>query len=198
MVSFICDHCQETVKKPKADQHVNRCWPPALSCVDCSVSFTGQSYKSHTSCISEAEKYQKSLYKAPRNNKQNNGNQRNQQREQKQQQQQKPTAPVAAPVEQELTPAASPVPESKKRAATDEEPAKETKKAKKDDAKIDVAAALKEVGSTSGLDYDDLVKKVVKQLRRAHKDLDKKAAKKAVSEQIKFTISADGNVSVSI
>ncbi|KNE69671.1 hypothetical protein AMAG_14227 [Allomyces macrogynus ATCC 38327] len=196
MVSFICDHCQETVKKPKADQHVNRCWPPALSCVDCSVSFTGQSYKSHTSCISEAEKYQKSLYKAPRNNKQNNGNQRNQQQQQKQQQQ-KPPAPAAAPAEQEPTPAASPVPESKKRAA-DDEPAKETKKAKKDDAKIDVAAALKEVGSTSGLEYDDLVKKVVKQLRRTHKDLDKKAAKKAVSEQIKFTISAAGIVSVSI
>ncbi|KNE68201.1 hypothetical protein AMAG_12880 [Allomyces macrogynus ATCC 38327] len=197
MVSFICDHCQETVKKPKADQHVNRCWPPALSCVDCSVSFTSQSYKSHTSCISEAEKYQKSLYKAPRSSKQNNDNNQRQQQH-KQQQLQPPAAPAATPVEQEPTPAASPVPESKKRAAADEEPAKESKKAKKDDAKIDVAAALKEIGSTSGLDYDDLVKKVAKQLRRTHKDLDKKAAKKAVSEQIKFTISADGNVSANI
>ncbi|KAL7753392.1 hypothetical protein RI367_001167 [Sorochytrium milnesiophthora] len=66
MVSFICDHCQETVKKPKADNHVQRCYPPSLSCVDCSQSFTGSQYRSHFSCISEAEKYQKSAYNAPK------------------------------------------------------------------------------------------------------------------------------------
>ena len=58
MVSFICDACQETVKKNKVDAHSWRCkncW--VLSCVDCGVRFEGEAYKAHTSCISEAEKY---------------------------------------------------------------------------------------------------------------------------------------------
>src|SRR4051812_24240247 len=33
------------------------------SCIDCGVSFPGDDYKAHTQCVSEAEKYQKSLYK---------------------------------------------------------------------------------------------------------------------------------------
>ncbi|GMF45220.1 unnamed protein product [Phytophthora fragariaefolia] len=36
------------------------CW--AVSCVDCSVVFEGNDYAAHTSCISEAEKYEKSLF----------------------------------------------------------------------------------------------------------------------------------------
>jgi cell growth-regulating nucleolar protein len=35
----------------------------AVTCVDCSVTFYGNDYAAHTSCISEAEKYEKSLYK---------------------------------------------------------------------------------------------------------------------------------------
>jgi cell growth-regulating nucleolar protein len=65
MVSFVCDRCQDTVKKPKLDQHANSCGGP-FSCVDCSVSFQGTDYRAHTSCISEAEKYQKALYKGPK------------------------------------------------------------------------------------------------------------------------------------
>ena len=38
------------------------CRNASFSCVDCGVTFTGTSYREHTSCISEAEKYQKSLY----------------------------------------------------------------------------------------------------------------------------------------
>ena len=67
MVSFICDACQETVKKNKVDAHSWRCrncwW---LSCVDCGVRFEGEAYKEHTSCISEAEKYQGALYRGPK------------------------------------------------------------------------------------------------------------------------------------
>lgn len=63
MVSFICDICQETLKKPKLDNHFRRCPDAIFSCVDCSTTFTGTDYRAHTSCISEAEKYQKSLYK---------------------------------------------------------------------------------------------------------------------------------------
>jgi cell growth-regulating nucleolar protein len=63
MVSFICDTCQDTVKKPKVPQHMQRCrgcW--SLSCIDCGVSFDKQSIGSHTSCVTEEEKYHKSVY----------------------------------------------------------------------------------------------------------------------------------------
>ena len=65
MVSFVCNYCQETLKKPKLDQHTYRCQGANFSCVDCNTDFQGISYRAHTSCISEAEKYQKSLYRAP-------------------------------------------------------------------------------------------------------------------------------------
>uniref|UniRef100_A0A7S3LHL2 Zinc finger C2H2 LYAR-type domain-containing protein n=1 Tax=Aplanochytrium stocchinoi TaxID=215587 RepID=A0A7S3LHL2_9STRA len=63
MVSFICDACQETIRKPKVESHCYKCracW--VLSCVDCGKRFEGEAYASHTSCISEAEKYQGKLY----------------------------------------------------------------------------------------------------------------------------------------
>ncbi|KAF8418232.1 hypothetical protein L210DRAFT_2448371 [Boletus edulis BED1] len=67
MVSFQCHTCGDVVKKPKLDQHHGRCYA-GFDCIDCSVSFhTPAEYKSHTSCISEAEKYQKSLYDGPKN-----------------------------------------------------------------------------------------------------------------------------------
>ncbi|KAI9571772.1 hypothetical protein HD554DRAFT_1820921 [Boletus coccyginus] len=66
MVSFQCHACSDVVKKPKLDQHHDRCHA-GFDCIDCSVTFhTPVEYKSHTSCISEAEKYQKSLYKGPK------------------------------------------------------------------------------------------------------------------------------------
>ncbi|KAF4317283.1 hypothetical protein BBO99_00006166 [Phytophthora kernoviae] len=55
--------CNETLKKNKVDAHAGRCrncW--AVSCVDCSVVFEGNDYAAHTSCISEAEKYEGSLF----------------------------------------------------------------------------------------------------------------------------------------
>lgn len=109
MVFFVCQVCQETVKKPKVrnsgyngvwswivwelwdgglwnigagdrwqpfrlrpaplqvDAHVKKCpscW--VLTCVDCGVNFEGEAYRSHTSCVSEAQKYQKSLYQPVR------------------------------------------------------------------------------------------------------------------------------------
>lgn len=66
MVSFACDVCQDTIKKPKLDNHRQRCRGATFSCIDCGTSFAGTDYRNHTSCISEAEKYQKSLYK-PKN-----------------------------------------------------------------------------------------------------------------------------------
>ncbi|DBA01138.1 TPA: hypothetical protein N0F65_001766 [Lagenidium giganteum] len=64
MVFFVCEGCNESLKKNKVDQHASRCrncW--AVSCVDCSVVFEGNDYAAHTTCMSEAQKYEKSLYK---------------------------------------------------------------------------------------------------------------------------------------
>ncbi|SCV70399.1 BQ2448_1793 [Microbotryum intermedium] len=66
MVSFVCDTCNDTLKKPKLDQHAQRCWA-VYTCLDCNTTFEGTSYRAHTSCISEDQKYQKSVYKARKN-----------------------------------------------------------------------------------------------------------------------------------
>ncbi|KAJ3184657.1 hypothetical protein HDU87_004060 [Geranomyces variabilis] len=68
MVSFVCEACQETLKKPKLEQHTYRCQYAQFSCIDCSTTFQGTDYRAHTSCISEAEKYQGALYKGPKKN----------------------------------------------------------------------------------------------------------------------------------
>ncbi|KAI5477152.1 hypothetical protein MNV49_006808 [Pseudohyphozyma bogoriensis] len=52
-------------KKPKLDQHAQRCWA-VYTCLDCNTTFEGTNYRAHTSCISEDQKYQKSVYKAPK------------------------------------------------------------------------------------------------------------------------------------
>ena len=67
MVFFLCDGCNETLKKNKVDAHAAKCrecW--SVSCVDCSQSFPGDEYRSHTSCISEAERYEKTIYRGTR------------------------------------------------------------------------------------------------------------------------------------
>ncbi|KAH9944696.1 hypothetical protein B0H21DRAFT_779438 [Amylocystis lapponica] len=58
--------CAEVVKKPKLDKHRGMC-NASFTCIDCSTTFAGPAeYKGHTQCISEAEKYQKGLYKGPK------------------------------------------------------------------------------------------------------------------------------------
>ncbi|KAK6453623.1 LYAR-type C2HC zinc finger-domain-containing protein [Scheffersomyces xylosifermentans] len=66
MVSFSCEVCNDTVIKKKLDQHSQRCYGAYFTCIDCSTTFQGTSYRAHTSCISEAEKYEKALYKGPK------------------------------------------------------------------------------------------------------------------------------------
>ncbi|WVR05257.1 hypothetical protein IAU60_002269 [Kwoniella sp. DSM 27419] len=74
MVSFQCDACADTVKKPKLDQHRNRCYA-SFTCLDCSTTFNSPAeYKSHTSCVSEAQKYQGALYKGDKGKKQHQAN----------------------------------------------------------------------------------------------------------------------------
>lgn len=68
MVFFVCEHCNETVKKNQVDKHVLKCRNCyAVTCVDCSQTFYGNDYINHTVCVTEAEKYEKTLYK-PKNN----------------------------------------------------------------------------------------------------------------------------------
>ncbi|KAH9963899.1 hypothetical protein BC827DRAFT_99706 [Russula dissimulans] len=80
MVSFQCDTCTDVVKKPKLDRHYGQC-RSSFTCIDCSKTFRGPAeWKAHTSCITEAEKYQKSLYKGPKKGQNpSNGHQKNSQ-----------------------------------------------------------------------------------------------------------------------
>ena len=64
MVYFVCDVCNETLKKNQVDKHCYKCRScQSVTCVDCSVTFYGNDYVNHITCISEAEKYEKSLFK---------------------------------------------------------------------------------------------------------------------------------------
>lgn len=66
MVSFTCDACGNTVRKNQVEKHYQtKCRScSVLSCIDCGVDFPGDTYVTHTSCITEAEKYQGNLYQA--------------------------------------------------------------------------------------------------------------------------------------
>lgn len=60
--------------KKKLDPHRNRCRGATYTCIDCMVYFPGTEYRSHTSCMSEAQKYQGALYKEKNNNKKSKTN----------------------------------------------------------------------------------------------------------------------------
>ncbi|KAL5121925.1 hypothetical protein ACEQ8H_000141 [Pleosporales sp. CAS-2024a] len=56
--------CGDVLTKKKLDAHVRQCSQGAsFSCLDCMTHFPGTSYRAHTSCISEDQKYQGKLYK---------------------------------------------------------------------------------------------------------------------------------------
>lgn len=64
MVFFTCDKCNESLKKNQVEKHCFKCRGcESVTCIDCSVTFYGDDYKTHLVCISESEKYEKSLYK---------------------------------------------------------------------------------------------------------------------------------------
>jgi len=63
MPSFSCDTCQGVFKKKKAEEHRCSGWNTTFSCIDCNRNFDLTSIKAHSSCITEAEKVQGSLYK---------------------------------------------------------------------------------------------------------------------------------------
>ncbi|KAK8224743.1 hypothetical protein HDK90DRAFT_91063 [Phyllosticta capitalensis] len=79
MVSFSCEGCGDVLTKKKLDGHRNQCWNASYTCIDCMKHFQGTSYKAHTSCMSEAQKYQGKLYKEKKPKGQQNGNHNNSQ-----------------------------------------------------------------------------------------------------------------------
>mmetsp|Transcript_109190 Transcript_109190/g.163321 ORF Transcript_109190/g.163321 Transcript_109190/m.163321 type:complete len:268 (-) Transcript_109190:7-810(-) len=69
MVFFCCDGCSETLKKNQVDAHAARCRTCAsVCCVDCNVSFFGDDYRAHTSCITESERYEGKFAKQAKRN----------------------------------------------------------------------------------------------------------------------------------
>ncbi|KKA28642.1 hypothetical protein TD95_001876 [Thielaviopsis punctulata] len=56
-------NCGDVLTKKKLDPHVNRCRGAYFTCVDCMTTFDGYDYRYHTSCMTEEQKYQGSLYK---------------------------------------------------------------------------------------------------------------------------------------
>ncbi|KAJ5457764.1 hypothetical protein N7475_009152 [Penicillium sp. IBT 31633x] len=132
MVSFSCEACGDILTKKKLDPHRNQCRGASFTCIDCMVHFYGTEYRSHTSCMSEAQKYQGALYKEKPQKNQKKG-QNNQKQNQKQNpngrhQQPRvddgsdgealknappPPAPTPPPAGEVRTPAAAPVDNNK-------------------------------------------------------------------------------------
>lgn len=155
MVVFQCDGCGESVKKPKAEQHVNTCrYCRALVCLDCMRRFTDDSYKQHTSCITEAQKYQGALYKPPKGKQGGNP-----------QQQQKPKPEAAKrPREEEKKEAEKPAP-----AKAEEAPAKKVKKMHATDELVAALVATMRDARGEGETIDELKERAEKVLHRALK-----------------------------
>ena len=57
MVTFVCEECNETLKKSVVARHACVARGGGATCVDCSRTFYGAEHAAHTSCVSEAEKY---------------------------------------------------------------------------------------------------------------------------------------------
>ncbi|KGO41871.1 Zinc finger, C2H2, LYAR-type [Penicillium expansum] len=79
MVSFSCEACGDVLTKKKLDPHRGQCRGASFTCIDCMVHFYGLEYRAHTSCMSEAQKYQGALYKEkPQKGKKGQNNKQNQ------------------------------------------------------------------------------------------------------------------------
>ncbi|KAJ3288688.1 hypothetical protein HDU79_004647 [Rhizoclosmatium sp. JEL0117] len=204
MVSFVCESCQETIKKPKLDQHKQRCYYAQFTCIDCSTTFQGNDYKTHTSCISEAEKYQKSVYKAPKKG-------------QQQQQQKQAPAPAAASTSSSANISAAPKSapliaqlsetKDKKRAEpeqnNDEEEeektvSKKSKKESKEDSDFDFKKTIKSVlKKDNGLTLEALRAKVASKISKKR---DGKVTKEDIAskfdESVTFTLGEDGTITI--
>jgi len=59
MVVFTCNHCGDSLQKPKVEKHYFTVCRTAkfLTCVDCFKDFRNEEYVAHTKCITEEERY---------------------------------------------------------------------------------------------------------------------------------------------
>ncbi|RKP09632.1 hypothetical protein THASP1DRAFT_22551 [Thamnocephalis sphaerospora] len=196
MVSFVCNYCQDTIKKPKLDQHFNRCPNASYSCVDCSVDFYGTEYRSHVSCISEAEKYQKSLYKGPKvaASAQKGGQQNNGKQQQKQEKPQSIVAELKSAETEEKTTKEEKV-EKRKSEASEEKATKKSKKNKEEAKEEGSADRLRRltreiVQKEKSISLKSLQKKLIKKLSK-EAALEKDAAEQLIAKEFTFTFSGD-------
>lgn len=148
MVSFSCEVCNDTVIKKKLDQHRQRCRDAYFSCIDCSTTFSGTDYRNHTQCISEAEKYEKALYKG---------------KETKQPAQQSKAAPAAKEQKKEVKESK---PEAKSSKAETKKSDKESKKSKKSGVDLlsiangSLYKVVKKIASDTKQDKKEVLKKL--------------------------------------
>ena len=76
MVTFICENCDQTLRKNQIDRHLYQCrGTPRFVCIDCNKTFMGNDHKAHTSCISEHEKTMGQYYKPKKKPGQNQNDQ---------------------------------------------------------------------------------------------------------------------------
>lgn len=116
MVSFSCEACGDVLTKKKLDPHRGQCRGASFTCIDCMVHFYGMEYRAHTSCMSEAQKYQGALYKEkPQKGKKGQNNKQNPNQTPNGHHQQArvedappPPAPTPPPVGEVKTPAPAP------------------------------------------------------------------------------------------
>jgi cell growth-regulating nucleolar protein len=170
MVSFICNHCQDTIKKPKLDKHAAQCPNASFTCIDCNKDFPGTSYRTHTSCISEAEKYQKGLYKDPKVE----GRKKRERAEQRRAKQALTEQQRQATIIQDLTNV-----EAKKRSSEEEQP-EATKKAKTVELSTLIQELMKE---EKKLSLKSFQKKLAKKYAQAA-SIDKETARERIAKEV--------------
>ncbi|POY76357.1 hypothetical protein BMF94_0554 [Rhodotorula taiwanensis] len=211
MVSFSCESCCDIMKKPKLDAHAQRCRGAQFTCIDCNTTFEGTAYRSHTSCVSEEQRYHKSVYKPPK------GKGKNGQQQQQQQQQQQKPAVTAQPEASTSTAAPAPAAStngtdsSKKRNREEEQAPKQDAEKKKEDAAASVvngSADKTEAEASAGGEPDKKKKK--KDKKKSKKDAestesatpssDAASAKPSIPEFLTSVVQpllkADGDVSL--
>ncbi|GAA5891475.1 hypothetical protein JCM6882_004483 [Rhodosporidiobolus microsporus] len=138
MVSFCCEQCNDTIKKPKLDQHAGRCYGAQFTCIDCNTTFQGTSYRAHTSCVSEEQRYHKSVYKPPK------GKGAKAQKQQQQNENAAPASPAPAPVTAAPAPTAAEEKLAEKKRAREEESAAEEPKKEEAQTKVEENGAEEE------------------------------------------------------
>lgn len=181
MVSFSCDACQDTIKKPKLQQHYYRC-RSSVTCLDCSRCFGGPAeFAQHDSCISEAEAYQGKLYRGEKKGKKGPAQSQAQAKEQTQAKQQANDAQsngkrqaVDAEQQNEERPAKKGKVEKPAASTSNEDDVatptskkdKKDKKAKSGDA-ADVASLLRDTLRETKSEGGTSLHKVLKRLRKS-------------------------------